>query len=74
MFYNRNLLNFCEAQGKDIFGLGMHFKAFFGNFGVMIGYLGYFKVFSNIMGYFKVFLDNWDFLGYLDIFRGYYDY
>ena len=28
MFYNRNLLNFCEAQGKDIFGLGMHFKAF----------------------------------------------
>jgi len=37
----------------------------------MIGYLGYFKVFSNILGYFKVFLDNWDFLGYLDIFEGY---
>ena len=57
MFYNRNLLNFCEAQGKDIFGLGMHFKAFL-----------------EILGYFKVFLDNWDFLGLLDIFGGYWDY
>ena len=50
-----------------------HFWKFWGVL-VMIGYLGYFKVFSNILGYFKVFLDNWDFLGYLDIFGGYWDY
>ena len=77
MFYNGNLLNYCEAQGKDILGLDMYFKVFFEIFGC----------FGNVLicqGYSQVLLDNWEYLrvfwailkylGYFQIILSIYEY